>query len=871
MSTGLNWNRWDLHVHTPYTKLSDNYKGKDKESLFRKFCESLNNYGCKCIGITDYFSVKNYIYLIENRDKYGLNKEIVLFPNIELRLSGIITKSKSSPHNHVNVHVILDPNIQSKDLEKFLRNLRVVKENGINLNYLDDYDELITDKVNYVPSVESFKQALITTFSVDYKNKCLIMVPNGGDGLSSKKGNGNGNNVEFMKEFVDLIQTSGNPKDREFYLSEECYKSLGKLYPCITGSDAHSFDKFQEYELNKSTWIKSRPSFNGLKALLHESDSRIKIQEGNPNIKLKSKQIDSIILPEDLFGSKEIKFNSDLNTIIGGRSSGKSLILSLLSNKLANHTQFKKNNKEYNEFINKLSEGATVKLKDGSIASGEMNIEYFYQDGLQEIASDVNKRDNFIENIFKNTVDINDMISEKNQLSNSIDEIIIKLAKINGEIEKISEKILSNQTHNQIKTNIKELEEEISKFASLSTEDKEIYSKFKNEIENIQNSKKTLIKMTNKLQKIQDTDFFIINEELDDFEEYFTIDPQDLEVISKINKNINKKITSKISELDNNIENCKKELEEIEKDESFIELNKLIDNQPRLSDLNEKLSNEKERLKNIQHLNDLLLENNNYKREWIDYLETTIASFKIDKSTNIYNSDRILIESKYFVDLKKIKNILNSNLKTGFNKFKELSPESLRNLTSWDEYSIFTEEAKIFNDLMKLSLLILKDNPDIFKANSERDTFLRQIFGFSYIGLTYDIKYMGSDFYKMSEGKKAFVLLLMKLSLTEEDCPLLIDQPEDDLDNKSIIKDLVNYLREEKLKRQIIVVTHNANIVVAADSDQVIVAEEIENSNGVKFKYVTGCLEDEEINNDICKILEGGKEAFNLRGKKYIF
>ena len=91
----------------------------------------------------------------------------------------------------------------------------------------------------------------------------------------------------------------------------------------------------------------------------------------------------------------------------------------------------------------------------------------------------------------------------------------------------------------------------------------------------------------------------------------------------------------------------------------------------------------------------------------------------------------------------------------------------------------------------------------------------------------------------MSDGKKAFVILRMLLDFNDDQYPILIDQPEDDLDNRAIYNDLVNYIRKKKGERQIILVTHNPNIVVASDAEEVIVANQHgvhnENVDAVKF------------------------------------
>ena len=141
----------------------------------------------------------------------------------------------------------------------------------------------------------------------------------------------------------------------------------------------------------------------------------------------------------------------------------------------------------------------------------------------------------------------------------------------------------------------------------------------------------------------------------------------------------------------------------------------------------------------------------------------------------------------------------------------------------------------------------------------------------------------------MSPGKKSLVLLELLINLEKSKCPILIDQPEDDLDNRSIYEDLVKYIKDKKKERQIIVVTHNANVVLGADAEEVIIAnqhaKDTENTNEVRFEYRSGAIENIEknecegekygilyrssIQKQICDILEGGKTAFKLRESKY--
>jgi len=98
--------------------------------------------------------------------------------------------------------------------------------------------------------------------------------------------------------------------------------------------------------------------------------------------------------------------------------------------------------------------------------------------------------------------------------------------------------------------------------------------------------------------------------------------------------------------------------------------------------------------------------------------------------------------------------------------------------------------------------------------------------------------------------------------------PLIIDQPEDNLDNQTVYRILVPCIREARQQRQIILVTHNPNLAVVCDADQVVVGS-IEKENNNRVHYKSGALENPIINGRVVDILEGTWPAFSNRGQKY--
>jgi len=111
-------------------------------------------------------------------------------------------------------------------------------------------------------------------------------------------------------------------------------------------------------------------------------------------------------------------------------------------------------------------------------------------------------------------------------------------------------------------------------------------------------------------------------------------------------------------------------------------------------------------------------------------------------------------------------------------------------------------------------------------------------------------------------------LLIFYLILDKDDKPLVIDQPEDNLDNQSVSEILVPYIREAKKHRQIIMVTHNPNLAVVSDADQII-RMNIDKENEFLVTHISGAIENPDINKAIVDILEGKMKAFNNRRLKY--
>jgi len=126
---------------------------------------------------------------------------------------------------------------------------------------------------------------------------------------------------------------------------------------------------------------------------------------------------------------------------------------------------------------------------------------------------------------------------------------------------------------------------------------------------------------------------------------------------------------------------------------------------------------------------------------------------------------------------------------------------------------------------------------------------------------------VAKDLDELSGGRKVAVLLSLLLD-SDDTTPLVIDQPEDQLDNRFLNDTIIPALRRLKGKRQVIFATHNANIVVNGDADRVIALEADAHNGRI---YAQGAIEEPEVREAILRTLDGGEEAFALRRAKYGF
>ena len=199
-----------------------------------------------------------------------------------------------------------------------------------------------------------------------------------------------------------------------------------------------------------------------------------------------------------------------------------------------------------------------------------------------------------------------------------------------------------------------------------------------------------------------------------------------------------------------------------------------------------------------------------------------------------------------------------------------------------DTVDDWEDEGQVFAALNTIIEALHTDQRDDFSnAPPARDVFKQMkgqktpqelydyLFGFDYLEPKYDLKVDGKDLSELSPGERGGLLLIFYLMLDRQDIPLVIDQPEDNLDNKSVYEILVTFIKQAKKRRQIILVTHNPNLAVVADAEQIIHVSIDKKDGKHDFDFFSGAIEEPRINLAVVDILEGTLPAFDNRRLKY--
>ena len=190
----------------------------------------------------------------------------------------------------------------------------------------------------------------------------------------------------------------------------------------------------------------------------------------------------------------------------------------------------------------------------------------------------------------------------------------------------------------------------------------------------------------------------------------------------------------------------------------------------------------------------------------------------------------------------------------------------------------FNSRAGVLGFVMELNEKIVLAAAGVNKASVGISNALRKdkvasdvydlLFGLSFLEPRYSLLFQDTHIEQLSPGQRGALLLIFYLLVDKGRNPIILDQPEENLDNETVVSLLVPVLTEAKKKRQIIMVTHNPNLAVVCDAEQVIYSS-FDRKNASKIAYVAGAIENPAINAHVVNVLEGTKPAFDNRRVKY--
>ena len=902
MNRGSEWRKWDLHIHTPGTAKNDYYGNSDE--VWERYIDALEKSDVTVFGITDYFSISNYIKVKEYQKQDRLKGKFLL-PNVELRIYPVTDKSKL-----INIHAIFDPSLDVEDIEReFFRQLQFtynsasyscIENDLAKLGRIVENNQNMSDDVAIKKGIDAFAvsyEALKDVIDKDFfKGHVIIALSNGSkDGVTGIL-NQEGNMQPLRKEITRMsdIILSGNPGDVEYFSGaktsvEEVISTYGSLKPCIIGSDAHSLDKVGVFPNDRITWIKADPTFEGLKQILFEPKERVRISDTMPDFKYDYNIIDHVVLNTAGVWNQTIPFNQNLNTIIGGRSTGKSTLLASVAAKF----QEIKNDENY-DFIKGLSDNVHVFWRDGQEADNK-EIEYFTQN---EIANIISRRDSdklFLE-ILTSLPEMREAYEKyKSDEAAKFASIQAKVSLFFEKRRQYKEKYAYVKTLGDkegIKREIEKLSKERDSIQRRLTDKKELLEKYQivgKEISDLR-TKETVMRHDLELLNLLGTsEFLAVNPAVsyigltEEISRNITEEVQ--RTLAQSNARIQEFIKSLITKWDNDFKALARKIAEKQNDADYQEGKKIFDENKYLSHVMEQISSLSKQM--------LLIDKESQMLEKLDKEVKTIASELLNEHLSYLDMmnyiasvlriqhDNITLSAGY--ELRK-------NLEEKLNECISLRSASMNSLivNVTFQYQKKTKDSikECLADLLNKSLR----GEITFKNGYDVQSFISMILSNNWFSLFYCVDYEGDRLSDMSPGKRSFVVLKLLLDFSDKKCPILIDQPEDNLDNRAIYNELVKYIREKKKERQIILVTHNPNIVVGADSEEVIVANQngknAPNDKGIKFQYIHGSLEhsmhrnsDESlpilcrcgIREHVCDILEGGENAFRDRENKYGF
>jgi ABC-type cobalamin/Fe3+-siderophores transport system ATPase subunit len=710
---------------------------------------------------------------------------------------------------------------------------------------------------------------------------------------------------------------------------------LGAPKPCISGSDAHKMSALFRTPGDRFCWIKADPTFEGLKSILYEPEERVYLGRFSPIQHDMSRvivRVNIVGAPTSGIGTLSIPLNSGLVSIIGAKGSGKSALAdyvayvggaTVLQDKrsfLSRAKQFVKGTSV--EIV--WGDGARVSSVVGNLPPTRETVRYLSQSFVEQLCSDDYAGTSLAEEIEKvifgnldptdtlnassfsslRTLRTSELIKERIDVGSRIRSMIAEDEALRGSLREIPAKKLRIDELAQEAISLQKQmpKAESEKEESAQKELTALREQLLVQQSNVGTQKQILLGLDDLHGSITkfSSNVEAFARDLSERATSLGIDPNKLAVrFEVIGQEVlverRREVDGLIAQLESGKGLTAKSIAELIAEIGFLEKLAANDRIQRglIQQLQKRISANSQETQRLQK-EILTAELETLKRQ------EKLRADRLDayrRMFSLWKDEQKTLELLYRPVQKK--------LHAGDDEERQLD-FYIRwdvDIDSWIDRgnALFDqrrghpfESASKFKEAVEATLLPAwtSGDPDQVKAAMEEflaklrqvnaESFLRQstshammldwVFGCDHVSLAYGLRYYGTEIEKLSPGTKGIVLLILYLAMDMEDSrPLIVDQPEENLDNESIYSLLSVYFRKAKQRRQVIIITHNPNLVVNTDAEQVIIAS-ASRTTGVfpDFTYEGGALEDVlGVRKRVCSILEGGERAFLEREKRY--
>lgn len=851
---GSRFVRLDCHLHT---KSDKEFQYEDEENKFlENYINKLKEEDIR-VGIITNHNKFNYDEF-KNLKKKALKEEIFLIPGVELSVKEgsnglhvlIAFSDEWIDNGNDKINTLLDSAFMN------------VTENRENENTRCDYDLFhLIEALN-----RTQKDYFIIFAHVDQRSG-LFFECNGGmiTTLFNKK---------ILREKTYGLQKSHNNDNYQNFMNWTNMKA-----PRIEGSDPKSIDDIGKG--TKKTFIKIGDYlFNTVKNALADFENRISDKAQNTE---NHAYIESLNIEGGKFNNKNFYFSKELNNVIGIRGSGKSAVLEITRDILGLESDVDKNYKDnlvkyyvdsgckatlnivdkYNrkyKIIKYFSDSRTyIENENGDIEN--ISIDALIKNPLYFGQKDLSMRtDNFEMKLLEKLVGYKDVLytEEFNNINNQIKEDFSTLISLFEIPRKITEQTIEkNNIDTQLKVfKEKGINEKLEKIQNFNDDALKIESriqKINKFYNNLSNSTEITVKDIEELKKYEskyNSDIFNeINTALNRIialMQSFEKTKEDINKEIVILKQIQEKFVTKKDGFIDEFEKIKREINQDLNPDTYLKLN-----QNKIK-IEESIKSFQDELKNVNTIKTRLTNNLKKRRELIMRVNS-IYQERIEKINESQNNIQISFiangnKGKFIDDMK------------NFVRGSGLRGDVINQLDKFSDYIGIMEDIYL-NDSKELKSVIRES--DIDKISNILKSKLNIVC--EYVPENdVEIKYHDKPLKNHSLGQRASAIILFIIEQKDNDL-IIIDQPEDDLDNQVIYKELITTIRKKKIDIQFIFSTHNANIPVLGDAEQIICIKD----NGNDISINNNSIDSSSIQNDVVQIMEGGPEAFNRRQQIY--